>query len=357
MIKRNFNKHNVKSNLINRIKHKRRIESAYGLIDGPTFDKNKKVYTYYTPDVIYVTQHPLKTNKSLGLIEVFDNVDDATATMWKWEDEDTGAGCTFYIDRNLIDMTDEELEIAEEDDDSEEYEYLNSILIDSGMPLHGVEDLSDKYGTGNEEVWYYPWYLEDKENNVVDSHLRETAKSLPKRKRLVKSSMDEEKLNKIKFFFIKDVGCTPKSIELKNGGVDVIVSLPMDEYNRTDFNKKLYAFKKEYKNSSGTDLVTEDLTTYKRDSIFNKKKTPYTYLHFFELNPSVKLESSLRPFRRFNITESAYGDKRNYPKIDIFEDGEYVATTTWAKTCKEAEERYKEEHPKAKNVKARKQRS
>lgn len=51
--------------------------------------------------------------------------------------------------------------------------------------------------------------------------------------------------------------------------------------------------------------------------------------------------------------ESAYGDKRDYPKIDIFENGKYVATTTWAKTCKEAEEKYKEKHPDAKNVKAR----
>ena len=51
--------------------------------------------------------------------------------------------------------------------------------------------------------------------------------------------------------------------------------------------------------------------------------------------------------------ESAYGDKRDYPKIDIFENGKYVATTTWAKTCKEAEEKYKEKNPDAKNVKAR----
>lgn len=42
----------------------------------------------------------------------------------------------------------------------------------------------------------------------------------------------------------------------------------------------------------------------------------------------------------------AYGDKRDYPKIDIYvrkwlPDGSakvwtYVATTTWAKTCREA---------------------
>lgn len=43
-----------------------------------------------------------------------------------------------------------------------------------------------------------------------------------------------------------------------------------------------------------------------------------------------------------------YGDKRNYPKIDIYVKGEnnifqYVASTTWAKTCKEAKARYAEE--------------
>lgn len=31
-----------------------------------------------------------------------------------------------------------------------------------------------------------------------------------------------------------------------------------------------------------------------------------------------------------------YGNKRNYPKIDLFYLGDYYATTTWAKTCKEA---------------------
>ena len=31
-----------------------------------------------------------------------------------------------------------------------------------------------------------------------------------------------------------------------------------------------------------------------------------------------------------------YGDKRDYPKIDIFFGGVYQYTTTGAKTCKEA---------------------
>ena len=41
----------------------------------------------------------------------------------------------------------------------------------------------------------------------------------------------------------------------------------------------------------------------------------------------------------------AYGDKRDFPKIDISVDGEYVATTTWARTCREAVERFNEAHP------------
>ena len=36
----------------------------------------------------------------------------------------------------------------------------------------------------------------------------------------------------------------------------------------------------------------------------------------------------------------AYGDKRDYPKIDIFWYGKYTVTTTWAKTCKEAKQKY-----------------
>ena len=41
-----------------------------------------------------------------------------------------------------------------------------------------------------------------------------------------------------------------------------------------------------------------------------------------------------------------YGDKRDYPKIDLYvrnkENGifEYVGSSTWAKTCKEAKARY-----------------
>ncbi len=37
-----------------------------------------------------------------------------------------------------------------------------------------------------------------------------------------------------------------------------------------------------------------------------------------------------------NVT---YGDKRDYPKIDLYINGVYWRSTTWAKTCKEAKER------------------
>lgn len=47
---------------------------------------------------------------------------------------------------------------------------------------------------------------------------------------------------------------------------------------------------------------------------------------------------------------AAYGDKRDYPKIEIFVNGEYKATTTWAKTVEEALTRYKEAHPEVKGT-------
>ncbi len=39
-----------------------------------------------------------------------------------------------------------------------------------------------------------------------------------------------------------------------------------------------------------------------------------------------------------------YGDKRDYPKIDIYWRGDYKASTTWAKTCREAKERFLMQH-------------
>lgn len=45
------------------------------------------------------------------------------------------------------------------------------------------------------------------------------------------------------------------------------------------------------------------------------------------------------------VVEEVYGNKRDYPKQDIYVDGKYVATTTWAKTSKEAKQKYLEKHP------------
>jgi hypothetical protein len=47
---------------------------------------------------------------------------------------------------------------------------------------------------------------------------------------------------------------------------------------------------------------------------------------------------------------AAYGDKRDYPKIEIFVNGVYKATTTWAKTVEEALTRYKEANPEVKGT-------
>lgn len=39
----------------------------------------------------------------------------------------------------------------------------------------------------------------------------------------------------------------------------------------------------------------------------------------------------------------AYGDKRDYRKIDIYTvQGRYLCSTTWARTLKEAKQRYAE---------------
>ena len=40
-----------------------------------------------------------------------------------------------------------------------------------------------------------------------------------------------------------------------------------------------------------------------------------------------------------------YGDKRDYRIIEIFVNGKYQASTTWAKTCREAKARYLAAHP------------
>ena len=47
----------------------------------------------------------------------------------------------------------------------------------------------------------------------------------------------------------------------------------------------------------------------------------------------------------------SYGDKRDYPKIDlfVFSEGlkrwEYVGTTTWSRTCREAADNLAKLHP------------
>lgn len=41
-----------------------------------------------------------------------------------------------------------------------------------------------------------------------------------------------------------------------------------------------------------------------------------------------------------------YGEKRDYRKIDLYCMGQYVASTTWAKSLLEARQGYKETYPK-----------
>jgi hypothetical protein len=39
------------------------------------------------------------------------------------------------------------------------------------------------------------------------------------------------------------------------------------------------------------------------------------------------------------------GEKQDYPKIDLYYDGHYKATTTWSRTCAEAKEHFHKAHP------------
>ena len=49
-----------------------------------------------------------------------------------------------------------------------------------------------------------------------------------------------------------------------------------------------------------------------------------------------------RRSRRAPTRDPKYGDKRDYPKIEIFVDGDYRATTTWARTLDEARRKFAE---------------
>jgi hypothetical protein len=60
-------------------------------------------------------------------------------------------------------------------------------------------------------------------------------------------------------------------------------------------------------------------------------------------NESVKTEE-------VDTIDEAYGDKRDYKKHHISVDGKYVATTTWAKSAREAEKKFIEQHPEHKNA-------
>jgi hypothetical protein len=52
-----------------------------------------------------------------------------------------------------------------------------------------------------------------------------------------------------------------------------------------------------------------------------------------------------------DLARIGYGDRRDYPKIDLWVQSpstgqwNYVATTTWARTCREAVAHFKKTHP------------
>jgi len=53
--------------------------------------------------------------------------------------------------------------------------------------------------------------------------------------------------------------------------------------------------------------------------------------------------SEVRQMVRKSLRE-AYGDKKDYPKLHIFVDGEYKGSTTWSKNKKEAKDKYIEKN-------------
>jgi len=50
------------------------------------------------------------------------------------------------------------------------------------------------------------------------------------------------------------------------------------------------------------------------------------------------METTLKELKDL-LDKAGYGNRRDYPKIDLYIDGRYEGTTTWAKTCKVAKAR------------------
>lgn len=67
-----------------------------------------------------------------------------------------------------------------------------------------------------------------------------------------------------------------------------------------------------------------------------------------ERHPTKPRKASKNGARR----QMAYGDKRDYPKIDLYADGQYAGTTTWSRTLREAKARYVDKNPGARRVTA-----
>lgn len=88
-----------------------------------------------------------------------------------------------------------------------------------------------------------------------------------------------------------------------------------------------------------------------RDRLAELKKSGPHARASKEFGEERELMFAIRAKTGWGKVSEAFGDKRDFPKIEIFVDGEYKATTTWSKTCKEAIEKYKETHPEAKDKK------
>jgi len=91
---------------------------------------------------------------------------------------------------------------------------------------------------------------------------------------------------------------------------------------------------------------TSAIYTLKQELMYAEHQAsqgPEKSRHVFA-NKADKIKDEIKKYQAFESVCEAHGDKRDFPKIDIYVSGKYVASTSWSKTCAEAKEKYLEKH-------------
>jgi hypothetical protein len=91
---------------------------------------------------------------------------------------------------------------------------------------------------------------------------------------------------------------------------------------------------------------SEDLTENKKQNKFDKVMAEFEKGELKSSNGKKvtdKKQALAIAYSESGLNE-AYGDKRDFKKIEIFVKGKYVGTTTWAKGLKEAKEKFLEKN-------------